>query len=183
MIVLLGSVIVASLLGFALARAVWEPIRRLADQASAVLAGAPELAASPEVAIAERSGDEVNTVSSTLSAMSEHLHQYATELNESREELRQSLKRLGTTLRSTHDLHGMLSVVLGTTGGGKSTTVSGLTPCSMEMADSARIRSRRRAAVSNSMSSAAAPISSDSRFITARLLPRMKSWASSTSSA
>ena len=112
MIVLLGSVIVASLLGFGLARAVWEPIRRLADQASAVLAGAPELAATPEVAIAERSGDEVNTVSSTLSAMSEHLHQYATELNESREELRQSLKRLGTTLRSTHDLHGMLSVVL-----------------------------------------------------------------------
>jgi diguanylate cyclase (GGDEF)-like protein len=112
MIVLLGSVIVASLLGFGLARAVWEPIRRLANQASAVLAGSPELAASPEVAIAERSGDEVTTVSTTLSAMSEHLHQYATELSESREELRQSLKRLGTTLRSTHDLHGMLSVVL-----------------------------------------------------------------------
>ena len=112
MIVLLGSVVVASLLGFGLARAVWEPIRRLADHANAVLAGAPGLAAGPEGAAPERSADEVTTVSTTLSAMSEHLHQYAAELSESREELRQNLMRLGTTLRSTHDLHGILSVVL-----------------------------------------------------------------------
>src|SRR5205085_11374054 len=37
---------------------------------------------------------------------------YASALSQSREELRKSLERLGTTLKSTHDLHGMLSVVL-----------------------------------------------------------------------
>jgi two-component system cell cycle response regulator len=112
LIVLFGSVVAASLLGFGLARAISEPIRRLADQASAVVAGSPELASDPELAIAERSGDEVTTVATTLSAMSEHLQQYASELSQSREELRKNLERLGTTLRSTHDLHGMLSVVL-----------------------------------------------------------------------
>jgi two-component system, cell cycle response regulator len=112
LVVLFGSVVAASLLGFGLARAISEPIRRLADQANAVVAGSPELAADPELAIAERSGDEVTTVATTLSAMSEHLQQYATELSQSREELRKNLERLGSTLRSTHDLHGMLSVVL-----------------------------------------------------------------------
>src|SRR5207302_2162573 len=112
LIVLFGSVVVASLLGFGLARAISEPIRRLADQATAVVAGTPELAGDPELALAERSGDEVTTVATALSAMSEHLQQYASELSQSREELRKNLERLGTTLRSTHDLHGMLSVVL-----------------------------------------------------------------------
>ena len=44
LMVIFGSVLVASFLGFGLHRMMSEPIRRLADQASAVLAGAPALA-------------------------------------------------------------------------------------------------------------------------------------------
>jgi two-component system, cell cycle response regulator len=108
LLVLFGSVLVATLLGFGLARLVAEPLRRLASQASAVLAESPGLAADP----AAQGADEVATVATTLSAMSEHLQQYATELERSRAELRQTLERLGSTLRSTHDLHGVLSVAL-----------------------------------------------------------------------
>jgi two-component system cell cycle response regulator len=110
LMVVFGSVLVASFLGFGLHRMMSEPIRRLADQASAVLAGAPALAGS-EANVAT-SADEELVVASTLSAMSEHLQQYATELSQSREELRQSLARLGTTLRSAHDQHGMLAVAV-----------------------------------------------------------------------
>jgi diguanylate cyclase (GGDEF)-like protein len=110
LMVLFGSVLAASLMGFGLARMISEPIRRLADHASAVLAGSPALAGR-EGDVAD-SADEVIAVASTLSVMSEHLHQYATELSQSRDELRQSLARLGATLRSAHDLHGMLAVVL-----------------------------------------------------------------------
>ncbi len=110
LMVVFGSVLVASFLGFGLHRMMSEPIRRLADQASAVLAGAPALAGSE--ASVPTSADEERVVASTLSAMSEHLQQYATELSQSREELRQSLARLGTTLRSAHDQHGMLAVAV-----------------------------------------------------------------------
>jgi diguanylate cyclase (GGDEF)-like protein len=110
LMVVFGSVLVASFLGFGLHRMMSEPIRRLADQASAVLAGAQTLAGS-EANVAA-SADEERVVASTLSAMSEHLQQYATELSQSREELRHSLARLGTTLRSAHDQHGMLAVAV-----------------------------------------------------------------------
>jgi two-component system, cell cycle response regulator len=112
LLVLFGSVLIATGLGYAMARAVSEPIRRLADQASAMLADSPELALEVGQAVGERQGDEVETVASTLSAISEHLHHAAAELDHSREELRQSLLRLGSTLHSTHDMHGMLSAVL-----------------------------------------------------------------------
>ena len=110
LMVVFGSVLVASFLGFGLHRMMSEPIRRLADQASAVLAGAPALAGS-EANVAASADDE-RVVATTLSAMSEHLQQYATELSQSREELRHSLARLGTTLRSAHDQHGMLAVAV-----------------------------------------------------------------------
>src|SRR5439155_15481764 len=64
--VLVGSVLVVSLLSFGLARAVSEPIRRLADQASAALAEAPVLAGVKDPPV-ERTADEVTTLASTLS--------------------------------------------------------------------------------------------------------------------
>lgn len=112
LIVLFGAVVVATLLGFGMARVVAEPLRRLADQASAVLAGSAELTGGRDLELTELPADEVQTVATTLAAISEHLHHYATELSNSRDELRRNLERLGSTLRSTHELHGMLSAAL-----------------------------------------------------------------------
>jgi len=110
LMVVFGSVLVASFLGFGLHRMMSEALGRLADQASAVLAGAPVLAGSESNV--PTSASEERVVACTLEVMSEHLQQYANELSQSRVELRHSLARLGTTLRSAHDQHGMLAVAV-----------------------------------------------------------------------
>ena len=80
------------------------------------------------------------------------------------------------------DLDGELPGLLTTAKTSASSTLFGLMPCAPWTADSAAMRSRSRAARSNSMASAAAIISAASRSFTARLLPVRKSRASSTSS-
>jgi diguanylate cyclase (GGDEF)-like protein len=69
LIVVFGSVLVATLLGFGLARIVSEPIRRLADEAVAVLSDRVD------EETRERPADEVASLASTITTMSEHLHE------------------------------------------------------------------------------------------------------------
>ncbi len=68
LLVLAGSVVIATILGYGLARLIAEPIRRLADQASAALPAARKRGKS-------RPADEVTDLATTFSAMTEHLHE------------------------------------------------------------------------------------------------------------
>lgn len=62
-------------------------------------------------------GDEVGAVAVAFNAMTERLQMSFSELQESRDQLRRDLTRLGETLSSTHDLNRILGVILETTMG------------------------------------------------------------------
>ena len=107
-LVLAGSLIMATLLGYALARMIARPLQRLAEGAMAVASG--NLDARVD---AEGQGD-VAPLADAFNSMTGNLRNYVGELEKSRDELRRGLDRLGATLRSTHDLEGMLGVILDT---------------------------------------------------------------------
>lgn len=98
----------AILLGYVLAGVISRPVQRLTEGARAVAAG--QFDTRIEV---DGAGDVVG-LAEAFNAMTENLRRYVGELQDSRDELRRGLERLGTTLRSTHDLEGMLGVVLET---------------------------------------------------------------------
>jgi diguanylate cyclase (GGDEF)-like protein len=107
-VVLAGSLLLATFLGWALARIIARPLQRLTEGAMAVAAG--NLDARVD---AEGQGD-VARLAEAFNSMTGNLRGYVGELEKSRDELRHGLDRLGATLRSTHDLQGMLGVILDT---------------------------------------------------------------------
>ena len=111
---LAGAVLLAVLLALLLARAVARPLAELGQAAGRVAAG--DL--STPVRVGGR--DEVGQLAAVFGVMTENLRRTIGDLSRSRDELRSGLGRLGETLAATHDLGGMLSVVLdtalGTTG-------------------------------------------------------------------
>ena len=106
--VLAASLILATVLGWALARIIARPLQRLAEGAMAVASGNLDTHVD-----AEGQGD-VARLATAFNAMTENLRGYVGELEKSRDELRRGLDRLGATLRATHDLQGMLGVILDT---------------------------------------------------------------------
>src|SRR5205823_13125046 len=58
--------------------------------------------------------DEVGQLASAFNEMTDELRSYITELQNSRDELRSNLARLGDTLSGTHDLGRILTVILDT---------------------------------------------------------------------
>jgi two-component system, cell cycle response regulator len=107
-LVLLVAIILASLIGWLLARVVTRPLSELSDAAARVAGG--DLAGR----IAIRSGDEVGRLANAFNDMTDELQVYIGALESSRDELRRGLARLGDTLSSTHDLNRILSVILDT---------------------------------------------------------------------
>ena len=107
-LVILGILLAASALGYLLARLIARPLQRLAEGAMAVAAG--DLDAHLDT---EGHGD-VAQLADAFNSMTENLREYVGALERSRDELRRGLDRLGATLRSTHDLEGMLGVILDT---------------------------------------------------------------------
>jgi diguanylate cyclase (GGDEF)-like protein len=107
-LVLLVAIVLASLIGWLLARVVTRPLSELSDAAARVAAG------DLEGRIAIRSGDEVGRLASAFNDMTDELRAYIGALESSRDELRRGLARLGDTLSSTHDLNRILSVILDT---------------------------------------------------------------------
>ena len=67
-----------------------------------------------DIAIPVRSKDEVGRLATAFNHMTSELQTYIRQLERSRDELRQNLDRLGATLTHTHDLGGILAVVLDT---------------------------------------------------------------------
>jgi diguanylate cyclase (GGDEF)-like protein len=107
-LVLLVAIILASLIGWLLARVVTRPLSELSDAAARVAGG------DLEGRIAVRSGDEVGRLASAFNDMTDELQVYIGALESSRDELRRGLARLGDTLSSTHDLNRILGVILDT---------------------------------------------------------------------
>lgn len=124
-IVVAIGLLVATALGYALARLLARPLQRLAEGAMAVASGDFDTHVD-----AEGQGD-VAQLAEAFNSMTENLRGYVGELRKSRDELRRGLDRLGETLSSTHDLEGMFSVILDTaaiTLGAKSGAVYLLSP-------------------------------------------------------
>ena len=107
-LVLLVAIVIASLIGWLLARVVTRPLSELSDAAARVAGG------DLEGRIAIRSGDEVGRLATAFNDMTDELQAYIGALESSRDELRRGLARLGDTLSSTHDLNRILSVILDT---------------------------------------------------------------------
>ncbi|HEX6263208.1 MAG TPA: HAMP domain-containing protein, partial [Actinomycetota bacterium] len=102
------GLLIASMLGYLLAGVIGRPVYELAEGARRVAAGDLHT----RVAVGDR-GD-IGNLANAFNQMTENLETYVTRLEESRDELRRNLDRLGATLRSTHDLDAMLSVIVDT---------------------------------------------------------------------
>ncbi|MDQ1586321.1 MAG: hypothetical protein QOH80_1686 [Actinomycetota bacterium] len=105
-LILLAGAVVAGVLVTFVARRLTQPMADLAAYAERVARG--DLDAS----IAESEDAEVRRVSEAFKVVQTDLRSNENELEQSRADLRESLERIGKTLTSTHDLDGLLPVVL-----------------------------------------------------------------------
>jgi two-component system cell cycle response regulator len=108
LVVLLGAVLLAAGIAWLLARATTRPLEELGAAAARISSG------NLDTTIEVRSHDEVGRLAETFNDMTDELRTYVRALEASRDELQSGLSRLGETLSSTHDLEGILTVVLET---------------------------------------------------------------------
>lgn len=107
-VLLLVMALVAMVLGYVMTRGITRPLTELAAGANAISAGDYELD------IEVRSHDEVGELASAFNEMAKKLSVHIAALEESREEVKRALTRFGETLRSTHDLEQLLTVIVET---------------------------------------------------------------------
>ena len=105
---LVGAALLATLIGSGLARALARPLEELGDAATRVAEG--DLSTTLEV----RSRDEVGRLAAAFNLMTERLRSHVQALEDSRDQLRAGVARLGEALAGTHDLDRILAVVLDT---------------------------------------------------------------------
>lgn len=101
-------VVMAGMLGWLMARVTTRPLAELAEAALAVADGRLD------THIDVKSRDEVGRLALAFNTMTDELRTYIHALQDSRDELKRNLTRLGDTLSSTHDLKKMLAVILET---------------------------------------------------------------------
>jgi len=106
--ILLVFVVMAGMLGWLMARVTTRPLAELSEAALAVADGRLD------THIDIRSRDEVGKLALAFNTMTDELRTYIHALQDSRDELKRNLTRLGDTLSSTHDLKKMLAVILET---------------------------------------------------------------------
>jgi two-component system cell cycle response regulator len=106
--VIVLSIAAGLVIGRLLARLISRPVAELSDAAQRVAGG------DLDITLPVRSRDEVGRLAVAFNHMTTELRNYVGELQRSRDELRRNLDRLGTTLTHTHDLAGILDVVLDT---------------------------------------------------------------------
>ena len=106
--VIVISLGMAAFFGWLLSRVTTRPLAELVDAARAVAGGRLD------TQIEVRSRDEVGTLATAFNSMTDELRTYIQALQDSRDELKRNLTRLGDTLSSTHDLKRMLAVILET---------------------------------------------------------------------
>jgi diguanylate cyclase (GGDEF)-like protein len=106
--ILLAGALAAGLLVSVVARGLSQPFTELTEAAERVAQG------DLETSIAASEEGEAGRLGSAFNVMTDELRRSLRELERSREDLRDSLERIGDALRSTHDLDGLLTVVLET---------------------------------------------------------------------
>jgi two-component system, cell cycle response regulator len=105
---MLVTILAGLVMGRLLARLISGPVVELSEAAARAASG------DLDIAIPVRSKDEVGQLATAFNHMTRELQTYIRQLESSRDELRQNLDRLGATLTHTHDLDGILAVVLDT---------------------------------------------------------------------
>lgn len=108
-VLLLLALAVVTGLAYLLARLITQPLEELSQGAAAIAEGRFDHR------INVRSKDEVGQLAEAFNDMTDTLGATVSELSSSRDQLRRAIRRVGDTLRSTHDMKQMLSSVLNTT--------------------------------------------------------------------
>jgi len=108
LLILLAAAAVAGLLVTLVARGLSQPYTDIADAAERVARGDLDADITPAT------DREAGRLGSAFNQMTGELRRSMAALERSREDLRDSLERIGDTLTSTHDLDGLLQVVLET---------------------------------------------------------------------
>jgi two-component system cell cycle response regulator len=108
LLILLAGAAVAAALVTVVVRGLSQPLTDLTEAAERVIQG------DLETRIAQSDDSEVGRLSDAFNRMTSDLRQNMTALEKSREDLSVSLAKIGDTLMSTHDLDGLLTVVLET---------------------------------------------------------------------
>lgn len=107
LLLVLGIALVGALaFAYLLARIITRPLDELSESARAISQGRFDHR------IRVRSRDEIGRLAVAFNEMTERLDASVTKLQESRDQLRQAVLRVGETLRSTHDMRQMLEQVL-----------------------------------------------------------------------
>ena len=106
--ILLAGALAAGLLVSVVARGLSQPYAELTEAAERVAKG------DLEASIHASDEGEAGRLGSAFNLMTDELRRSLRELERSREDLRDSLERIGDALRSTHDVDGLLNVVLET---------------------------------------------------------------------
>jgi diguanylate cyclase (GGDEF)-like protein len=111
-VVLVGLLLLAAMgtaiIGYWLARLITHPLEQLAYGAQAITEG------NFDHQIPVRSRDEVGRVSIAFNEMTTKLRETVNELSSSRTQLERAVRRVGETLRSTHDMKQMLESIVNT---------------------------------------------------------------------
>ena len=107
-IVLIVTVALGGLVAWMLARAITRPLQDMSEAASAIARGG--VAGGLDVQAPDEMGQLATAFNEVLGTMNERL----ADLQQSRDQVRRSVERMGEALRSTHDLSKLLSVVLET---------------------------------------------------------------------
>ncbi len=108
LLILLAGAVAAGILVAVVARGLSQPYTEIADAAERVAGGDLDTAITPAP------DGEAGRLGSAFNQMTDELRRSMAALERSREDLRDSLERIGDTLTSTHDLDGLLQVVLET---------------------------------------------------------------------
>jgi diguanylate cyclase (GGDEF)-like protein len=97
-----------SALAYVLARVITRPLEQLSEGAGAIAEGRFDYR------IPVKNADEVGQVAAAFNEMSDRLSDTVGELYASRDQLHRAVRRVGETLRSTHDMKQMLESILNT---------------------------------------------------------------------
>ena len=109
LLVLLGLALLGTTaLAYLLARFISQPLEELAQGAAAIADG------KFDHRIPVRSRDEVGQLALAFNDMTARLHDTVGELSHSRDQLQRAVRRVGDTLRATHDMKQMLESVVNT---------------------------------------------------------------------
>jgi diguanylate cyclase (GGDEF)-like protein len=105
---LLVALIGTGLLAFLLARLITQPLEELSEGAQAITEGRYDYR------IPIRSKDEVGKLAEVFNQMTDHLSESREDLVSSHDRLQRTVRRIGETLRSTHDMSQMIDSILNT---------------------------------------------------------------------